>query len=198
HFLERQLLRSDTVTKGKHPAGRADLDRAGAIFVQPAHLAASLLGAVDHRGLLAVHRGRQSPAVAMPSGCTERPACGNDARPDDIAPFDRLLEADVFEIGRSDIAYSCETRLDRRLGIGDTNGRPETVSVAQPLITADLRKGGQVDVHVNKPRKQGPLAKVDMLDVRAPAHGARVGDLGDAPVSADKDRWMLDRLPTVD
>src|SRR3546814_7436457 len=56
----------------KDAAGRADLDDARAELVQPAHLAARFLGAVDHRRLLAVHRRRQSAAVAMPAGRAAR------------------------------------------------------------------------------------------------------------------------------
>src|SRR3546814_3826911 len=76
----------------KDAAGRADLDDARAELVQPAHLAARFLGAVDHRRLLAVHRRRQSAAVAMPAGRADRPACGEDARSRNIAALARSEE----------------------------------------------------------------------------------------------------------
>src|SRR3546814_13161716 len=97
----------------KDAAGRADLDDARAELVQPAHLAARFLGAVDHRRLLAVHRRRQSAAVAMPAGRADRPACGDDARSRNIAALDRLLEPDILELGRADVAHRAEARVER-------------------------------------------------------------------------------------
>src|SRR3546814_4088379 len=76
----------------KDAAGRADLDDARAELVQPAHLAARFLGAVDHRRLLAVHRRRQSAAVAMPAGRADRPACGDDARSRNIRSEEHTSE----------------------------------------------------------------------------------------------------------
>src|SRR3546814_4547754 len=75
---------------------------------------------------------------------------------------------------------------------------PEAVGVAKRLIAADLGERGQVDMHVDESGKQGPLAEVDMPDVGAPAHRARVGDVRDPPVGADEDRRIIDRLTAYD
>ena len=53
-------------------------------------------------------------------------------------------------------------------------------------------------MHVDQARQQRFTGKVDMLDVRGPAHGARIADLRDAAIVADKDRWMLDIAPAHD
>ena len=50
-------------------------------------------------------------------------------------------------------------------------------------------------MHVDQPRKQSLVAKIDMFDTRTPADGARVSDAGDAPIGADEDRGIVDVLP---
>src|SRR3546814_2408984 len=134
----------------------------------------------------------------MPAGRADRPACGDDARSRNIAALDRLLEPDILEIGRADVAHRGEARVERRLRIGDADDGPEAVGVAKRLIAADLGERGQVDMHVDESGKQGPLAEVDMPDVGAPAHRARVGDVRDPPVGADEDRRIIDRLTAYD
>src|SRR3546814_6647158 len=64
----------------------------------------------------------------------------------------------------------------------------------QPAITADVGGAVEVDVHVDQAREQGLVAKVDMFDIRSPAHRARIGDVRDAAIGADEDRGKLDRL----
>ena len=50
-----------------------------------------------------------------------------------------------------------------------------------------------MDVHVDQARQDGLARQVDMADVAAPAHGARVGNAGDATIG-DEDSRMIDRL----
>src|SRR3546814_16980275 len=107
----------------KDAAGRADLDDARAELVQPAHLAARFLGAVDHRRLLAVHRRRKSAAVAMPAGSADHTACGDDARSRNIAALDRRLAPDIPELGRADVANRADALADGRLRLGPARER---------------------------------------------------------------------------
>ena len=134
----------------------------------------------------------------MPAGGAERIAGGDDARADRIAVADRLREADVVAIARADVAHRGEARVEHGAGIADRAHRPEAVGIFEPAIAADVGRAVEVDVHVDQPGDERPAGEVDVAHVAAPAHGARIGDAGDAAVVADEDRGLLDIAPGGD
>ena len=195
HLLEAQLLPADAVAQRKHAARSADLDHLGAIFVHPADLGAALGRAVDHRLHFLVVGRRQAGVVTMAAGRADGIGRRDDPRPRDPAAVDRLLQPDIVEIVGSDVAHRGEPRVERLFGVGDARRLPEAVGIFETLIAADFGQAGQMDVHVDQARQQRAAREVDMLDVRAPAHRARVADAGDPPVVADEDRRMIDIAP---
>src|SRR3546814_20967647 len=107
-----------------------------------------------------------------------------DARSRNIVALDRLLEPDILEIGRADVAHRGEARVERRLRIGAAADGPAAVGVAKRLIAAALGERGQVELNVDASGKQGPLAEGDMHDAGAPAQRTADGHGGDPNVRA--------------
>jgi hypothetical protein len=129
HLVIGELLGADRVAVREDPAGGADLDDLGAIFVEPADLGPSLLGAVDDVDLLAVVGGRKLALVAMAAGGADRIAGGDDPRPLDPAAVDRLAEADVLEAVGADVADRGEAGAQRLLPALATPTAPQKLSV---------------------------------------------------------------------
>jgi hypothetical protein len=69
----------------------------------------------------------------MAAGGPEGIAGGNDARADDLAFIDRLLEADIVPRIGADIADGGEAGVQRRPGVGDGEDAPEAVGELQPV-----------------------------------------------------------------
>src|SRR5689334_13340279 len=138
HLVIAELLGADRIAEREHSASRADLDDLGAIFVHPADLLARLLRAGDdpRRLLVPDRRWEAVGVVAMPAGRSEQISGGDDPRSDHPAAVDRLLQADIVEIRRTDIAYGREARIDRLQRIVGPDGCPEGVSIFETLIAA--------------------------------------------------------------
>jgi hypothetical protein len=128
----------------------------------------------------------------MASRGTKRVARRHDARPNDIAGVDRLLQADIVAVGRTHIANRRETRVEHVLRIRHRGHAEETVGEFEPAIAADISRAVEVDVHVDQARKNGPVAEIEVLDVCAPSHRPGIGDRGDAARIVDEDRGALD------
>jgi hypothetical protein len=95
---------------------------------------------------------------------------------------------------RPDVADRGEARAEHVVRIFDRGHAPEAVGEFEPAIPADIGGAVEMDVHVDQAGQQRLVAKVDMFDVRAPAHRARIGNTRDAAVGADEDRRIFDRL----
>ena len=201
HFRQAHLLRTRDIGARKHPAGGADLDHLGAIFVQLANRPPALLGRVDHRRL-----GKSGKpwriafaGVAMASGRADQEGRGNDARPDDITRLNRLLQPNVVVILRPHVAHRGEPRLEHLPGVGDPHRHPEAVGIVEALVTADPRIGVEVDVHVDQPGDERAPRQRDHRHRRGiDPDRARIGDPGDAPVVANHHRRIRDDLAGQD
>ncbi|OIQ63318.1 hypothetical protein GALL_551410 [mine drainage metagenome] len=186
-LIEGQLLGAGGVAVAEHTAGGADLDDLGAVFVQLADHLAALVGAVDHRRPLLVHRGREEGGVTMAAGRADGVGRRNDARPLDIAGVDRLLQADVVVVVGADIADGGEAGLQGAPG-GAHRDIGAVIAVEGHGLDdriAAVELAGDVVVGVDQAGQDGGVGQVDDLGPGR-RDEARL-DAGDAVVM-DQDR----------
>ena len=192
HLLEAELLRADAVAHREHAAGRADLDHFGAVFVHPAHLLARIFGSADDRRRLLVVIRRQSGVVAMSAGRSDGIGRRDDPWPGHQAGVDRLLQPDVVEVARSDVAHRGEAGVERFPRIADAGRFPEAVGIFETLIAADFGHAGQVHVHIDEPGQQSLARQIDMLRARGHLQRTVGADLRDLAIITDQDRGLVD------
>ena len=83
------------------------------------------------------------------------------------------------------------------LARADGRDRPEAVGEFEEAVAADVG-GSEMRVHVDQPGDERLAGEVDMLDVRAPADGPRIGDRADPAGVVHEDGGALDVAAGLD
>lgn len=181
-LLFGELLLTRLGVARENPAGGADLDHLCAVLALLAHLLAQLGGAIADRRRLRAKRGRKIGLVAMPAGRADRVRGRHDARAGRPALGNRLLQCHVVIAFGTDVAHRGEPGIEHCARVRGGNEAPEAVGELQAVVPAISGRAVEMDVHVDQPGEQCLARQVDMRDVRAPAHRARIGDRRNALV----------------
>jgi hypothetical protein len=124
-LLVRVLLRADRTLEAHDTGGGADLDYLGAVLdLVPDGLEDLVLAIGDAMlGSDFEHAGRATRHVAVSARDADRMPGRNDTRAVDVAALDRVLERDIGEPGRADVAHGREAAHQRQARVPDAEQR---------------------------------------------------------------------------
>ena len=126
----------------------------------------------------------------MAAGRAEGITGRDDARTDDLAGVDRLLQADIVPVVGTEIADGGEAGHQRVVRMRHRHRGPEAVAELQIRVAAVGRVAVDVHVHVDQARQQGHVLEIDALGARG--HGIARASHRDDAAFADDDLRVVD------